>query len=160
MEDASNTERCPSPPPAYFDQDTGLRAAILKMHRLHEYDIVTLQSQMMTTREAITKMNTQNDAQEKTTREAITKINLHYNAHCIAQEDNSKAISEIQKKLKTKGWKRFLLHLMFFILVNGIIDYVAYYYFSPWFGSNASVNYGVIKDMVNLCIVVYLLLKY
>ena len=45
-------------------------------------------------------------------------------------------------------------------LANGIIDYVAYFYFCPWFGIYSSVLYGVIKNMANLCIVVYLLLEY
>ena len=158
--DSSNNEKCPSAPPAYFDQEAALNAFMIssmgKIQEYHTSDIESIQAQMKTTREAMDKTNIQIDAQDKTMREAMTKINMQIDA----QEDNSKAITEIQMKLTTKGWKRFLLHLMFFILVNGIIDYVAYYYFCPWFGIYSSVNYGVIKDVVNLCIVVYLLVKY
>ena len=119
---------------------------------------------MKTTRIAITKINMQIGAQDDNNSKAMSDIQKK---HCAkiskqidAHEDHSKAISGIQKKLKTNGWKRFLLHLMFFILANGIIDYVAYFYFCPWFGINSSVNCDVIKNMANLCIVVYLLFKY
>ena len=134
-----------------------------KIQEHHTSNIESLQIQMKTTREAITKINMQIDAQEihsKVMSEIQKKHCAEISKQIDAPEDNSKVFSGIQKKLKTNGWKRFLLHLMFFILANGIIDYVAYFYFCPWFGIKSSVNYGIIKDMANLCIVVYLLLKY
>ena len=167
--DSCNAEKYPTAPPAYNDNESALKKSLNCMEKIQEHhtsNIESLQIQMKTTREAITKINMQIDAQEdeiiiqKVMSEIQKKQCAKISKQIDAPEDNSKAISGIQKKLKTNGWKRFLRHLMIFILANGIIDYVAYFYFCPWFGIKSSVNYGIIKDMANLCIVVYLLLKY